>query len=157
MRNCKISGTKWEIYNSYKLGTSISFFEELALDKNGNILIGGSGGVSRYNGTTCEFLLWGSSANPVWRTEALEVDDTGKIWIGGNGEGLVSFDPNGLSTISELNLDLTKLIVYPNPTEGIVNIEIKAIKKLMVEISVINLIGIEIFRKDFIIQMGFPR
>jgi ligand-binding sensor domain-containing protein len=67
-------------------------------DKNGNLLFGGDGGLSRYDGTS--FICFKDGLINLWIWALLE-DKTGNVWVGTRETGLYLFDGKTFIDYSE--------------------------------------------------------
>jgi ligand-binding sensor domain-containing protein len=121
-------GTNWEYFNY--LGSNNSCLLDcqttsLAIDTNGDVWVGAhqecnNGGLLNF--TQCNSYLTSNSDLPDNSILSLNIDNNGVKWVG-TFNGLAKLETLPLST-DEYNEQ--KIIIYPNPTTTILNIQIES-------------------------------
>jgi hypothetical protein len=113
---------------------------------NGNIYVNASGGQGgsgvMYEVNAAGTIVWGPYNSQTPKGFRYECDHLGIIAL----ESYMNSSTSSCFTSSISELDEISLI-YPNPTNGIVNIDLSALSQNSLEISVTNIAGIQIHRE----------
>ena len=135
------NGSTFSIHNYNSTGQNFRVVEQMVLDNDGNMRMDGIALFS-YDGS-----VWGrfdetNSDNTIAQDRVIDIaiDNSNTKWIASYGLVKYTGGPGGVTSVSENNLDQTK--IYPNPSKGKFNI---LTEKPVSKISVVNPLGQIVF------------
>jgi hypothetical protein len=141
-----ISGNLEENANGTGSGPSVRWVEELILDNGNKIYFAGTS-TGLYSTTTLD------GNNTAWTQESadlignvvvsmIKVRSDGTVVVGTHANGVYSALYDGATSVAEHNfVDNVKARIYPNPSNGVFKIEVKAEKPADYIISIYNMQG----------------
>jgi len=134
-------GTNWDIIKEGKITDfPDATVVDMLFDTDKNLWIGfENAGLGRFNGTDWVFYTSLTSGLPDDNVTGMALDSEGNIWISTDGGGIGIYDPEYTSAVESFLTD-DKFIMYPNPVNAILNIELKETTG-KINIDVYNLMG----------------
>jgi ligand-binding sensor domain-containing protein len=147
-------GIDWNVYESptYPYTSSI---EDIQFDSKGNLWGVGLSKVVKFDMEEWETFDMYNSPLPHNNTISLSIDKNDNIFIGTSINGLYIFNEEGVNPIITKNdeiesLDNTQTIIYPNPTDGNIQIDLTAYAvNKEVEVSLYDMTGQEIYNNIY--------
>ncbi len=141
-------GVHWTVYDS-PIYPIISGLSDLTIDSKGNLWGVSLNKIAKFDLTNWEYFDHENSPLPHNNTWSLAIDRNDNVFVGTNLNGLYIFNGDGIIPVSIddfENIPKKEYSIFPNPTNGIVNVElVSGNTKQLINIIVYDMSGLNVY------------